>query len=182
MGVGPSVKCDKCGRFFSGGRNYEFGSKNYCYECLVPMADSISEEEFNEIGQTQRGFINLVHKMGGLEASGGVEYWVNLLKTNAEELEKSTKELTGSESPRKSGCFIATAVYGSYSSPEVIFLRCFRDEILLSTYFGKFFIKIYYSLSPSIAKLIVKSHIIKKIVKILILDPIPKIISIRYHR
>lgn len=88
MGIGPSLKCNKCGRTFAGGRNYKPGIKNYCHECLVPMADTISEERLNELGPTQKGFFSMVSKMGGLEASGGVEFWVNLLKKNAGEIEE----------------------------------------------------------------------------------------------
>jgi hypothetical protein len=40
-------------------------------------------------------------------------------------------------SEKESGCFIATAVYGSYSAPEVAVLRHFRDEILLNGLLGK---------------------------------------------
>ena len=50
------------------------------------------------------------------------------------------------------GCYIATCVYGSYDCPEVWTLRRFRDNILASTWYGRTFIKIYYSTSPTLVK------------------------------
>ena len=46
------------------------------------------------------------------------------------------------------GCYVATAVYGSYDCPEVWMLRRYRDNYLKSFIFGRVFIKIYYSISP----------------------------------
>jgi len=51
-------------------------------------------------------------------------------------------------------CFIASAVYGDPSSPQVVTLRRFRDNTLRQNFFGRSFIKIYYHLSPPIAKTI----------------------------
>lgn len=51
------------------------------------------------------------------------------------------------------GCYIATAVYGSYDCPEVWVLRRFRDDMLAETWSGKIFIKIYYKFSPTLVKL-----------------------------
>ncbi len=51
-----------------------------------------------------------------------------------------------------SGCYIATAVYGSYDCPEVWTLRRFRDYTLAETWYGRFFIKGYYTASPTIVK------------------------------
>lgn len=56
------------------------------------------------------------------------------------------------------GCYIATAVYRSYSAPEVLVLRKYRDEVLNKTRFGKFFIKSYYIFSPPIAGLLRYSY------------------------
>ena len=53
---------------------------------------------------------------------------------------------------KKSGCYIATAVYGSYDAPEVRVLRRFRDDVLAESIFGRAFIQLYYWLSPPIAK------------------------------
>lgn len=50
------------------------------------------------------------------------------------------------------GCYIATAVYGSYDCPQVWVLRRFRDYFLAEFYLGRVFIKIYYTLSPSFVK------------------------------
>lgn len=54
---------------------------------------------------------------------------------------------------QKEGCYIATALYGSYESEEVIVLRRFRDNVLKRNFFGKIFIEIYYFISPYFVKL-----------------------------
>lgn len=50
------------------------------------------------------------------------------------------------------GCYVATAVYGSYDCPEVWTLRRFRDFTLDGTWYGRLFIKSYYAISPTIVK------------------------------
>ena len=50
------------------------------------------------------------------------------------------------------GCYIATAVYGSYDCPEVWTLRRYRDHMLRKTGFGRTFIRLYYFVSPVIVK------------------------------
>lgn len=50
------------------------------------------------------------------------------------------------------GCYIATAVYGSYDCPEVWALRRFRDFYLGSSWYGRLFIRMYYFVSPTVVK------------------------------
>ena len=54
----------------------------------------------------------------------------------------------------KSGCFIATAAFGSYLDPHVMVLRHFRDDVLLQTRAGTAFVKFYYHYSPPVADFI----------------------------
>lgn len=51
------------------------------------------------------------------------------------------------------GCYVATAVYGSYDCPEVWTLRRFRDNSLASSWYGRAFIRLYYAVSPTLVKL-----------------------------
>ena len=53
----------------------------------------------------------------------------------------------------KSGCYVATAVYGSYDCPQVWTLRRYRDYTLAETWYGRIFIHTYYAISPTIVKL-----------------------------
>jgi len=69
----------------------------------------------------------------------------------------------------KSGCFIATAVYGRADAPELETFRRFRDEFLLKRSMGKLFMSFYYSFSPHAAELIKKSEYAKKLVRAVIL-------------
>ncbi|MBQ7122530.1 MAG: zinc-ribbon domain-containing protein [Clostridia bacterium] len=50
------------------------------------------------------------------------------------------------------GCYVATAVYGSYDCPEVWTLRRFRDDTLAETWYGRAFIRTYYAISPTLVK------------------------------
>lgn len=54
--------------------------------------------------------------------------------------------------PDKGGCYVATAVYGSYDCPEVWTLRRFRDDTLDRTWYGRAFIRTYYAISPTLVR------------------------------
>ncbi|MBQ7523269.1 MAG: TFIIB-type zinc finger domain-containing protein [Oscillospiraceae bacterium] len=50
------------------------------------------------------------------------------------------------------GCYVATAVYGSYDCPQVWTLRRYRDDTLAETWYGRAFIHTYYAISPTLVK------------------------------
>ena len=58
----------------------------------------------------------------------------------------------GGNGPQKSGCYVATAVYGSYDCPEVWTLRRFRDYQLRQTAHGRAFVRSYYKISATLVK------------------------------
>jgi len=70
------------------------------------------------------------------------------------------------------GCIIATTTYGSELSPEVQFLRGFRDGTVMSTFAGSEFMKAfnawYYSFSPYVADFVSKQPLLKEAMKILL--------------
>jgi TPR repeat protein len=55
-------------------------------------------------------------------------------------------------SKKSGGCYIATAVYGSYNCPQVWMLRRYRDNSLARTGRGRALIRAYYAISPSLVK------------------------------
>ncbi len=60
--------------------------------------------------------------------------------------------LNSSSNQQSGGCYVATAVYGSYDCPQVWTLRRYRDHTLSKTWFGRVFIHIYYAISPTLVK------------------------------
>ena len=68
----------------------------------------------------------------------------------------------------RSGCFIATAAYGSAFEPHVMTLRTFRDEQLSKTAFGDRLITYYYAVSPPVAETVAKSDTLRFIVRTLL--------------
>lgn len=76
-----------------------------------------------------------------------------------------SNQQTSSQSAKKEGCYIATAVYGSYDAPEVMTLRRFRDETLRNTAFGRWLIRTYYRLSPPVAEKLKNAKHINRFVR-----------------
>lgn len=67
--------------------------------------------------------------------------------------EKDTTYTEPIIAPAKSGgCYVATAVYGSYDCPQVWTLRRYRDDMLAKTWYGRVFIHTYYAISPTLVK------------------------------
>ena len=67
-------------------------------------------------------------------------------------LEKAfSSNLLAAGTKRQGGCYIATAVYGSYDATPVLVLRRFRDDRLNRSPLGRAFVRGYYRLSPPLA-------------------------------
>lgn len=94
---------------------------------------------------------------------------------NAREFLIKLREATG-----QSGCFIATAAFGSYEQENVVVLRQFRDQVLEKTLVGKNLIRFYYAVSPGIAKRIAKSPSAKKLTRSMI-RPIAMLLASKYN-
>ena len=82
------------------------------------------------------------------------EYVAKTLNTLGEEIRTVDPTFQTPELPAAptSGCYVATAVYGSYDCPEVWTLRRFRDNTLAETWYGRAFIHTYYAISPTLVK------------------------------
>jgi len=66
----------------------------------------------------------------------------------------------------KSGCFIATAAYGTPMAYEIQILRRFRDSRMESNVILKHVVILYYKISPPIARVIALSRNMKAFVRI----------------
>lgn len=69
-----------------------------------------------------------------------------------------------------SGCFSATAAYGS-EAPEVVQLRRFRGERLRHTLLGRWLSACYARVSPSLARLIAGSRLCRRCARALLVRP-----------
>ena len=69
------------------------------------------------------------------------------------------------------GCFVATAAFGDYNAPEVVYLSTFRDESLSQSLLGRGFIRTYYAISPRFAAIIAKSDFLRAVVRKGVLQP-----------
>ncbi|MDI6787956.1 MAG: PKD domain-containing protein [Planctomycetota bacterium] len=62
-------------------------------------------------------------------------------------------------------CFIASAVYGSQNVEEVEILRQFRDKHLLTSAVGRSLVRVYYKVSPPMAKYIAQRPALRFVVR-----------------
>jgi len=86
-------------------------------------------------------------------------------------VDKIKKYDTSYQSPNistSSGCYIATAIYGSYNCPQVLILRNYRDMFLSRTWYGRVFISLYYAVSPKVVRLFGKMKWFNTIFKIML--------------
>lgn len=63
-----------------------------------------------------------------------------------------SQQASGGSESKGGGCYVATAVYGSYDCPEVWVLRRYRDHDLKSHVLGRAFVRAYYAVSPGFVR------------------------------
>ena len=111
----------------------EFGT--YSYEYTFPKAGKVTLSANNINSQGESAKIDLVV----LQGSGG-----------------NTTTTSTQTQPTQSQCLIATAAFGSELTPQVKYLRHFRDQYILSTASGLAFMNtfnsVYYSFSPQVSE------------------------------
>jgi hypothetical protein len=67
------------------------------------------------------------------------------------------------DSSASDDCFVATAVYGDSSHPDVVLLRKYRDQILSRTVVGRFFISFYWLVGPVLARTLIKASLASRL-------------------
>lgn len=107
--------------------------------------------------------------LGGLTVGSDYYFAVKAVDTRGNESALSgtghifVEEVKGylDESTMKEGCFIATAVFGSYDHPLVQVLRDFRDSYLKNNAPGRAFIHFYYEKGPLAAAYVKKNNLLR---------------------
>ena len=105
-----------------------------------------------------------VNSDGTIEISFEMNSEIIMEKTN-EMIEVNNTIVERQNSKASSGCFIATATYGTPLANEVRILCKFRDTYLLKYFLGRKFVSQYYRISPSISKYIASRPVLKKLIR-----------------
>lgn len=122
-----------------------------------------------KIGETTQTLYTVAYSVSG------DNFAVSGIDSNGYESAKSgsvTISMSSGDDGGKTGCFIATAAYGSYEAPYVKILREFRDSYLLPNAPGTAFVRFYYRVSPPIADFISENEFLKGMVRFLLLPMI----------
>ena len=80
------------------------------------------------------------------------DYLTNTLNRLGEEIRTVDSSYQTPTVAASGGCYVATAVYGSYDCPQVWTLRRYRDYTLAGSWYGRAFIRTYYAISPILVK------------------------------
>lgn len=111
------------------------------------------EWRFNAVGQGNRdgSVVELAVKYG-VDWTKGQDVLQAERQARIAELQRQAAQQRASNNQNSGGCYVATAVYGSYDCPQVWTLRRYRDYTLAETWYGRAFIRTYYAISPTLVK------------------------------
>ena len=145
--------------------DYEIYSINPDGSDLKKLTDNNFTDQFSSWSWDGNKIIFMTDRDGNMEvysmdANGNNQ--INISNNSAEEALPSISPIYGTGG----GCFIATAAYGSYLASEVMVLRDFRDNYLLTNSIGKALVEFYYATSPSIADYIAERPILRGVIRI----------------
>ena len=147
--------------------------KKRCFSCIdiVQAAIDLSADDKSDDIQRYKNLIEITTQLinsCSYKYSGNGYYskeWMltdeskKILRDNITKYHEKIKELDPNyviaatpTTNSSGGCYVATAVYGSYDCPEVWTLRRFRDNTLAKSFLGRLFIYLYYAVSPTLVE------------------------------
>jgi hypothetical protein len=131
------------------------------YDTINGWHDYSEHTTFNDDGHS----VTLELKDGGHGDSDGSANGVIIDPSGIAESGGSSYTVTGSSSGGGSGCFIATAAFGSKFEKHVRLLRRFRDIYLMPSKIGRVFVNAYYRYSPPVADFIADHDTLRAMVR-----------------
>lgn len=129
------------------------------------------------VALAQKG--NTVEAISNLEKALSIDSSLDPLKEVLRSLKSAGGSGSASAGGKGSGCFVATACYGSYEAPEVKTLRSFRDQCLMPSPIGAALVRLYYRFSPTIADALRSRPKARRLVKRVLIDPIVMLVGSR---
>lgn len=130
------------------------------YIGIIPVSDSVCDEIESLMAKGEK--INAIKRVR--EETGWGLADAKQFIDNHKEGDWEAKDM-GFQVKKDGGCYVATAVYGSYDCPQVWTLRRYRDNILAETWYGRAFIRTYYAISPTLVKMFGDNAWFKNILK-----------------
>lgn len=110
-----------------------------------------NEEIIKKMLEIQKTALHIYYRCDNSYYSDRIEELESKIKKIQPDYEKPSYQ-SGRGAATSGGCYVATAVYGSYDCPQVWTLRRYRDNTLASTWYGRAFIRTYYAISPTLVK------------------------------
>lgn len=131
------------------------------FDMMTTLGDELERYGLtNEAAQAWKGASEMLADSINITSTvGGSDRIYSKDRQNTTKIQKYDSEYKANQG----GCYIATAVYGSYDCPEVWVLRRFRDNVLSKVILGKLFIYFYYVISPVLVNTFGNSRLFKVI-------------------
>lgn len=147
------LRCPSCGSIDLRKENNAYICNHCGMRLLITKEDGLSVSSSIELNEDVARLL----KQWDADPTNGKKYAQLILQIDASN-EKAKRELQKLAVNNQSGCYIATAVYGSYDCPQVWVLRRYRDYALSKSVCGRLFIRVYYRVSPHLVKLFGKDE------------------------
>ena len=124
--------------------------------------EPIYQKSIANVEKYKNDFFDLDYRISQIQHSIEVLETIDHYKDAKEKIAEYKSYVNNLKNQKSShGCYIATCVYGSYDCAPVWTLRRYRDNVLASSWFGRFFVHIYYACSPTLVKWFGNNRIFK---------------------
>lgn len=95
--------------------------------------------------------VNVYYRCDNAYYAGDIQRYAEMIRAYEPDYQTPSYQ-SGRGAATSGGCYVATAVYGSYDCPQVWTLRRYRDNILAESFLGRAFIHLYYAVSPALVR------------------------------